>query len=312
MDIRLRRTRTVRVRGRVTNVPANSPGRAVIFLAQRDSGPYMFDRNMVPVRGGDGKFEVRGVTPGAYHLIAQSFDGQDRQFARVPVDVGTSDVEGIELTLMPSQEVTGTIRVEGEGQVNLASIRLFLEPKQMMPMMGGGMSVTKEDGSFVIRSIVPDTYRIRAMASLNPVYVKSVRLGDQDAIDGEVTIPAGISPVLRVVVSTAGAEVTGIVKGDKDAPVQGATVVLVPDTAKRQRSELFKIGTTDQYGRFTLNAIAPGQYKLFAWDNVEAGEWMDPDFLQPWESKGVSLALKEAARETAELTVLKNQGATAQ
>jgi hypothetical protein len=284
----------------------------MVFLNQRESSSYMFERNMSPVRGNDGTFEIRGVTPGAYYVTAQSFDGQDRQFARVSVDAGNTNVDGLELTLAPGQEIAGTIKVEGEGQVNPAAVRVYLEPKEMTPMGGGGMSSTKPDGSFTIRSVVPDTYRVRVMIPQNQGYLKSVFLGQQEAKDGEITISPGVSPALAVVVSTAGAQVSGEVKGDKDIPVQGAVVALVPDSGKRQQQALFKNATTDQYGRFSLAGIAPGSYKLFAWDAVDFGEWMDPDFLQTWESKGVTVTLKESSRETADLSLLKTDGVKSQ
>lgn len=305
MDIRLRRSRTLRIRGRITNLTANSIGRAMVMLTARDSGPFQFERNMTPVRGNEGNFEMRGVTPGSYYLTAQSFDGQNRQSARVPVDVGSSNVEGVEMTLSDSQEISGTVKVEGEAQVNPSSIRIYLEAREQGPMSGGGMSMTKEDGTFVIRNVMPDTYRVRVMAGQNQVYVKSVILGQQEAAEGEISISAGVSPALSVLVSTAGAQVSGGVRGDKDAPVQGAMVVLVPEVPKRQQPALYKFASTDQYGRFSLSAIAPGEYKLFAWDAVEGGEWMDPDFLQVWENKGKSISVKENSKEAVDLALLK-------
>jgi hypothetical protein len=39
---------------------------------------------------------------------------------------------------------------------------------------------------------------------------------------------------------------------------------------------------------------------------------MDPDFLQTWESKGVTVTLKESSRETADLSLLKTDGVKSQ
>ena len=304
MDIRLRRTKTVRVRGRITNLRAGAPGRTMLTIVPRE-GAMMFDRSMTSARP-DGTFELRGVTPGAYYVIAQSFDGQDRQVGRVTVDVGNSSIDDVQVALSAGQEITGTITVDGDGQVQTSAVRLYLEPKQMTPMGGGGMSMTKDDGSFVVRNVTPDTYRVRAMGGQAQVYVKSVQYGPQPAPDGEITVIPGVSQPLAVVVSTAGAQVSGLVKGDKDSPASGATVVLIPsDAAKRQQLSAYKSTTTDQHGRFSIAAVEPGRYKLFAWESIEAGEWMDPEFQQRWDAKGMSLSLKENAKETSDLTVLK-------
>ena len=310
MDMRLTRTRTVRVRGRLIGASNNPMSRPMISLMPRDAGYMVFDRQMMTSRRPDGSFELRGVIPGAYYLIAQSFDAGERQVARVPVDVGNTDVENVELALAPGQDLTGTVRVESDTPVNPSTVRLFLEPVVMSPMGGGGgPGPVKEDGSFVIRSVAPDTYRVRVMGGQNQFYLKSVTVGQDLAKDGEFTVTPGTSPVITVLVSTAGGQVSGTVKGEKDTPAQGATVVLVPDTTRRQRQDLYRMATTDQYGKFSLTAIAPGDYKLFAWDNVETGQWMDPEFLQVHESRGKSLTIRERAAEAADLELLKNESA---
>lgn len=302
MDIRMRRTKTFRVRGRIANM---NPGtRPFIMLMTRDTGGFFGpDRNSTTARGKDGSFEMRGVAPGAYTLLVQTADGQGRQSASVPVDVGTSHVDGIEVVLNPGQDVTGTIRVEGQTEVGAGTIRIYLEPKELS-RMGGGQSVSKDDGTFVVRSVAPGVYRVRVTGT--QVYLKSVQFGQQEAADGEITIAAGAPPALTVVVSSAGAEVSGTIKGEKDAPAQGVTVVLVPaEASKREQMTLYKVALTDQYGKYSLTAVSPGSYKLFAWDNLEQGQWMDPEFLQSQESKGSSVTLKENSKELLDLAVVK-------
>jgi hypothetical protein len=41
-----------------------------------------------------------------------------------------------------------------------------------------------------------------------------------------------------------------------------------------------------------MKAIAPGDYKLFAFDNIEKDSWMDPDVLRDFESKGTAVSVK--------------------
>jgi Carboxypeptidase regulatory-like domain len=307
MDIRLVRTRTVRVRGRVANAGTNPMSRAMIMLAPRDSAFMGFGQNASTTRGADGKFEIRGVAPGAYYLIAHVMDGNSRQSARVPVDVGSTDVDGLEISVSPGQEVTGILRIEGQGEVSPSSVRIMLQPTEFSPMMGGSPpAVVKDDGSFSLRDVQPDhSYRVMVMGPQNQFYVKSVLVGQQEAKDGEITIPASTAPPLSVVVSTAGGQVTGTLKAEADASTQGATIVLVP-SGNRNRSDLYKMATPDQYGKFTLASIAPGEYKLFAWDNVETGQWMDPDFLQVHENKGKSITIRENAKESIDVELLKN------
>ena len=84
-------------------------------------------------------------------------------------------------------------------------------------------------------------------------------------------------------------------------------MVLVPESRRRGREPLYRNATTDQHGRFTVRNIEPGDYKLFAWEDVESGAWLDPDFLKPVESEGRSVAIKEGSRESAELKLIAAQ-----
>jgi hypothetical protein len=68
---------------------------------------------------------------------------------------------------------------------------------------------------------------------------------------------------------------------------------------------LYKSQSTDQYGRFDLRGIAPGDYKLFTWDEVEEGAWEDPDFLKPFEEKGEKVSVQEGDSKSVNLTEIK-------
>jgi hypothetical protein len=60
-------------------------------------------------------------------------------------------------------------------------------------------------------------------------------------------------------------------------PAVGVRVVLVPEPSRRTQYTLFKEQTTDQYGHCELRGIAPGDYKLFSWEEAESGAWEIPN-----------------------------------
>ncbi len=134
VDWRLLRTKTLRIRGRVAGAESNPTARrTMLMLVSRGSGGIdMFNRNMTSVQGRDGRFEFRGVTPGTYTVVAQYFDQTERLTGRVPVDVGNSNVDGVEVVLKPGLDVPGTVKVEGNGQVDLTYMNVSLQPKEMM------------------------------------------------------------------------------------------------------------------------------------------------------------------------------------
>jgi hypothetical protein len=83
--------------------------------------------------------------------------------------------------------------------------------------------------------------------------------------------------------------------------------VLVPEPSRRNQSSLFKEQATDQYGHFELRGIAPGDYKVFSWEEAESGAWEDPEFLKPFEEKGEKISLQENDQKTLNLTAIQTK-----
>jgi hypothetical protein len=86
-------------------------------------------------------------------------------------------------------------------------------------------------------------------------------------------------------------------------PAENAIVVLVP-SGGRKRAYLYRSAATDAIGRFGFKEVAPGDYKLFAWDDVETGAWQDPDFLRLYESKGRPLRISGSNSEDVQLLLI--------
>jgi hypothetical protein len=90
----------------------------------------------------------------------------------------------------------------------------------------------------------------------------------------------------------------------RNEPLSNRTVVLVPDIRRRQRSDLYKVVSTDSAGRFRMQNLSPGDYKLFAWESVETDAWEDPDFIQVYESAGRLVRINEGTGENVQLAVI--------
>jgi hypothetical protein len=73
-------------------------------------------------------------------------------------------------------------------------------------------------------------------------------------------------------------------------PSAGATVVLVPQTPRRP--DLFKTAMSDAGGNFAFRGVAPGDYKVFAWEQVPNNAWMNQDFMRKYDALGQILAVR--------------------
>jgi hypothetical protein len=310
VDIPLVRTRTVRVRGTLTNAVSNRPPRrAMLMLLPRDSqfGFPLTGGNMTQLDDPKGRFELRGVAPGAYTLVANVWEDEKHYSARTQVDVGNVNVEGVNFTISEGAEIPGSIKVEGNSGANLGDVRIFLEARAFMPFGGGASASPKEDGNFRLANVSPDKYRVRLYGLPEDFYLKGIRMGDEDVLENGLDLSSAAAGSIQILLSPQGGQIEGVVHGSNQQPVAGATVVLVPESRKRSQDHLYAQGTTDQYGRFRLRGIAPGDYKLFAWEDVEPGEWQDPDFLKRFESRGESFSINENGHENAQLKLIASQ-----
>jgi hypothetical protein len=111
---------------------------------------------------------------------------------------------------------------------------------------------------------------------------------------------------LTVTIAPGAGQIQGVVLNDKQEPAAAALVALIPDDAqRRERRDSYHIAGTDQYGKFALKSIDPGEYKLYAWDDIESGAYSDPDFVKPFESQAVTMSIRENSRETGQLKLIK-------
>src|SRR4051812_19126342 len=97
------------------------------------------------------------------------------------------------------------------------------------------------------------------------------RAGDDEVLITGLDLSKGPAGPIDIVLSPNAGLVEGSVQNDKQQPSVGATVVLVPqEKERRDQMSYYKNVTTDQHGRFTVKNLDPGEYKVFAWEDVEA------------------------------------------
>jgi hypothetical protein len=134
--------------------------------------------------------------------------------------------------------------------------------------------------------------------------VKSIRVGTEDALESGVNLTRGAAGPIEIVLASNGGQIDGTVLNAQQQPAAGSTVVLVPESHLREQSRLYKNVVADSTGHFSIKGIAPGEYKLFAWEEVEYGAYEDPDFLKMFEKLGESFSIHEGSKENAQLKAI--------
>ncbi len=302
IDFTLSKVRTVRVSGKVKNNTPAPNSRIMVWLTPRGG----FGSGSSAWADPQGNFTVRGVIPGSYTIRAEVWEGQRTNSVRQAVEVGATGLDNLSLAIMPrtGMEVSGQVKVEGAGEPpSLAAVEVRLMARDPDAAPATGSARADGHGAFRLTDVEPGEYDLWAWGFPEGYYIKSVRQGDEEALEKGLDLTRGSAPVTVVLAPGAG-EVTGVVQDNKQTPSPGATVVLLP-VAQSHRLRLREQNTmADQNGRYTFKNIDPGDYKLFAWEDVEPGAWSDPDFMKPFETKGVAVTIREHGRESVPLDVI--------
>ncbi|HEX4998321.1 MAG TPA: hypothetical protein VFY29_08850, partial [Terriglobia bacterium] len=81
-------------------------------------------------------------------------------------------------------------------------------------------------------------------------------------------------------------------------------VALVPSLARRQNVTLYRTTTSDEFGAFAISGVAPGEYRVFAWETVPEHAWMNPDFMALEESHGRSVVVGASGLDDVNLKLI--------
>jgi protocatechuate 3,4-dioxygenase beta subunit len=267
-----------------------------------------------------GAFDLAGVVSGKYLLFAvkaadPSVNNSLRMVGVVPVEVGNKDLEGISIVPVPTPNVNGKVVIEGR-QANdpaIAQVRVSLnrEPNiQVRDLPANYAASVTADGSFSIQSF-PADWRLTVDPPTD-TYVKSIRIGAKDLLTNNLHIEGDIEGQVQILIGTDGGVLEGKAFNVQQVPIVNATIVLVPEPLLlRQRWDLYKTVPTDLYGRFKLFGIAPGDYKVFAWEEVEENAWTNPQFVAPNEFRGNFVHVEPSGKETLDVTVIPGREANA-
>ena len=270
VDFTLSRAPAVKIRGTLSG----SPGRgAALSLFKRL--PNVATRvGAAADVAQDGRFEIRGVTPGSYMLSTDYWESGKRLIARVPLEVGGADVEGVVVKLEPGFSITGTVRTESTRAASPNARQANLLLKSTDHMAGGGQMIwSKNRDAFTISEITPGSYSMEVPNG--PFYLKSAMLGGRDLSKEEIPITQSAGPV-EVVLSDNTGSIGGRVEGADGKPVSCWVMVLPGALPMRPPRNIM----SEADGHFTVPNLPPGEYKVYAWDDWQNVEYANPEWMQ--------------------------------
>lgn len=253
IDIQLAPVPFVRVSGKIVGKP---PGIAGSLLVSQGRGS-----NQIPVHTGD-SFALWRLTPGKYTISAQWFnpDGASVRTSHAEIEVAGSNIDGIELRVVPDSDIAGHLEFESD------------EAKQTVPKDGARVALAggdddedpeasiDEHGAFQLNKVSAGKHRVGL--SWEGAYIKSMRLGPASIEGSVLDLNNGSAGAeLTILVAAATGSITGAVHVDPGA-TEATTVVLTaaePGTGFEART-----ADVDANGKYVLNSLPPGSYRIVA------------------------------------------------
>jgi hypothetical protein len=299
IDFTMVPAKMARLRGTVTDGLTGQPrSQLSLSLISRDGSGIA--RNGAVAS--DGRFQLEKVSPGSYFLSAGARVGSDITLSgRIPVVVGDADLDNLDILMMPGSDIPGHVIFDSVGQ----------RPADAHPIIVLHAGRSRSEGAefsdprtFTIRQVAEGDYDVRLYGLQADEYVKAIRFGSVDASNGLFHVDERSSGSLELVLATTTASISGVVRGGNGENIANLRITLIPDTARRQRPDLYKTTSSDSNGRFRLQNVAPGDYLLFAWQDIEEGIWHDPEFIKQLEGQGTQVHLDEVSSVTVELHLI--------
>jgi len=294
-------------------VPRNAPFFENPVLIPTIGGAALAARGVNPVNSNETQFEIRGVPPGTYDFYPVFNDGSPAAvgnlpgyyFARTPIEVGSDNVTGIRSVIRPGATLKGHVTITGNPPaaapnrptqaVNITNVRLQLQPRENVPSLArlGSLqfATVDADGVFNMVNLVEGQYSIVAATGLPAdAYVSETRLDSRNVSDDGIINIAGDSQLnMEVTISRGGGTIQGTVQDAKHNPVPAVRITLIPDAPRMGNLLQYKTTNSTAMGTFTLNGVAPGTYKLFAWEQIPTGAEQDSDFMREYDLLGTSI-----------------------
>jgi hypothetical protein len=278
----------------VFGLPRNSDLRdpyAERLVLTDGSGAIVAGRRGDPA--GNGAFETVGLTPGLYDLFVlrntptAGNTETIRQVGKIPLDVRDRDIAGLTVPLSPTFDMQ--VRAVGEGQLPSA---LYLRPLDPLPLGLEPRALTRStrgapQGTWTtFSSVITGRYFIDFTA-VGTGYVSDIRQGTRSIYeDGVITAGENEPKQVEVTIARQGGTVQGVVQDATGKPIPSAQVVLIPEGRRRSNPLFYRRGLSGTDGQITLAGVAPGSYKVFAWDNLPSGAERNAKFMEPFEQRG--------------------------
>jgi hypothetical protein len=259
--------------------------------------PVRYEASASPQPGrGQGVFTINNVAPGTYVASATQTiagKGYSGRMQFVLPNGKSVPTYHLRVVMSPNVDMPGVVTCDScQSDLNHVQVQLVASESALPAIVAR----VGRDGRFVLTNVAAGEYSVSFNGLPEDAYIKeapdSLKLGP------------GISPQpLRISFGLQGGTITGVVHDSSGQSRFGVQVVAVPDHDDAPASQS-RFATSAPDGSFTLRGLAPGGYKLFAWEVVEPNAYLDPAFVKNYDPFAVHLTVASNRTVSSDLLMI--------
>jgi hypothetical protein len=252
----------------------------------------------------DYRFIFPNVPEGQHSLVVQAvLDGKRYRTAQ-SVDVSDESSREINIGLEPGVTIGGTVTVTGPEAEKHPPSFVTLLPGDDLPWDSGPLRATvSPDGTYQIPDVPAGVWDIDAGPVPKGGYMKSMKLGEEDVLTGEMRITSSTPAPLKIVISTNGATISGKVAGAAGDPVRAAVLVM-PQGRFGYVVSFRASAASDEKGHYEVLGVRPGTYKLYALERFDFDQIQNPANLKAFAAKAVTIEIQEGEKMSQDLKLI--------
>jgi hypothetical protein len=318
------------ISGTVTPPPEAEPSITInLLLLQRHTvGPIdaapgrpLFIASQV-AESGLARFELRGLPPGDYDLIANARIHGREYLSKIQLEIRGHDIENADLVLRPPVEIQGRLVTDGDPQeVQLwrrpgteplqsdrgkraAGVRVDLVRRDGLPYGLRAMAgpVIDDSGTRFSFSDVPQGEYSFSVTFLpetldRNLYIADIRASGRSVLDSGFVV--GIDPVdsMEIVVGTQAGSIEGRLQNTDSAT--RAVLIVAPEVFRRANASLYRTMPLFRDEEFVIRGLVPGTYKVFAVRHSnEPLPYQSPEFMAQYEGRALTITIEKGTRLT--------------
>ena len=313
VDLQLVLTRLARLEGSVMGMPVLNTQMDPIILVNADD----VDVSESARPNIEARFRFTNVPPGRYRLFLRGKG--DGPPAGVPISaaadvvVAGEDVSNLVLDLQRGATVAGQVVFKGTVAPDaavVARMQVRMDPAEMGRFFNyPGPSIVSPDasGRFVLSEVFPGQYLISATSRESTGwFLDSATLAGEDVLDQPLAIKPNQSLSGVVVTLTdQRAQLAGTIVTEKGDPAPEYLILVYPTDERywKARSRRMFVTRAMPDGKFVINGLVAGTYRVATLLDVEFGAWFDPAFLRELERVSIPLTIGDSEKKALNLRV---------